>query len=59
MTFEYLVSHYGYPALVAGTMLEGEAILFAGGFEAHGGYLKLQWVILAAFVGSLMGDQLA
>ncbi len=58
MTFDYLVSHYGYVALVAGTVLEGETILIAAGFAAHGGYLKLQWVILAAFAGSLSGDQL-
>jgi membrane protein DedA with SNARE-associated domain len=57
MTFEYLVSHYGYVALVAGTFLEGETILIAAGFAAHVGYLKLQWVVLAAFVGSLAGDQ--
>ena len=57
MTFEYLVSHYGYVALVVGTFLEGETILIAAGFAAHGGYLELQWVILAAFVGTLAGDQ--
>ena len=57
MTFDYLVSHYGYVALVVGTVLEGETILIAAGFAAHGGYLKLQWVILAACVGTLAGDQ--
>jgi membrane protein DedA with SNARE-associated domain len=57
MTFEYLVSHYGYVALVIGTFLEGETILVAAGFAAHGGYLKLQWVMLAALVGSMAGDQ--
>ena len=57
MTFEYLVSHYGYVALVIGTFFEGETILIAAGFAAHGGYLKLQWVTLAAFLGSLAGDQ--
>jgi membrane protein DedA with SNARE-associated domain len=57
MTFDYLVSHYGYVALVVGTIFEGETILIAAGFAAHGGYLKLQWVVLAAFAGSLAGDQ--
>jgi membrane protein DedA with SNARE-associated domain len=57
MTFWYLVSHYGYVALVVGTFFEGETILVAAGFAAHGGYLKLQWVILGAFLGSLAGDQ--
>ena len=31
-------------------------ILFAGGLAAQGGHLKLQWVIAAAFLGSLLGD---
>ena len=57
MTFEYLVSHYGYVALVVGTFLEGETVLIAAGFAAHGGYLELQWVILTACVGTLAGDQ--
>ena len=57
MTFEYLVSNFGYAALVTGTFLEGETILIAAGFAAHSGYLKLQWVVLAAFLGSLAGDQ--
>lgn len=58
MAFEQLVSQYGYPAVLLGTILEGEIVLFAGGFVAHSGYLKLEWVMLAAFVGSLVGDQL-
>lgn len=58
MTFEYLISHYGYVALVIGTFLEGEGILIAAGFAVHLGYLELPWVILAAFGGSLAGDQL-
>lgn len=33
-----------------------ELILFAGGLAAQGGHLKLQWVIAAAFLGSLLGD---
>ncbi len=56
MTFERIVSTYGYPAVVLGTALEGEIFLFAGGFEAHSGHLKLEWVMVAAFVGSLIGD---
>ncbi len=58
MAFENIVTTYGYPALVIGTVLEGEIILFAGGFEAHTGYLKLPWVMAAAFLGSLAGDQI-
>ena len=41
-----------------GTFLEGETILVLAGLAAHQGYLVLTWVILAAFLGSLCGDQL-
>ena len=58
MTVEQIVAQYGYPALVVGTFLEGETILIVAGFAAHQGYLRLSLVILAAFLGSLMGDQL-
>jgi membrane protein DedA with SNARE-associated domain len=55
---EQLISTYGYLAILVGTFLEGETILVLGGFAAHRGYLHLPWVILAAFVGTLAGDQL-
>ncbi len=57
MQIETLVSSYGYLALWIGTFLEGETILVIGGLAAHQGYLKLTGVIVAAFAGSLMGDQ--
>jgi len=55
---ESLISQYGYVAILIGTLLEGETILVLGGFAAHRGLLRLPGVILAAFVGSLMSDQL-
>jgi membrane protein DedA with SNARE-associated domain len=55
---EFLQS-YGYFALFAGTVLEGETILVMAGFAAHRGYLRLELVMLVAFLGSLTGDQLA
>jgi len=58
MTLEALVDTYGYLTILIGTFLEGETILVLGGFAAHRGYLDLYGVILAAFVGSLCGDQL-
>lgn len=54
-----LVAQYGYLAVFIGTFLEGESVLIAGGFLAHRGYMALPWVMLAAFVGSMLGDQLA
>jgi len=58
MALESLIDTYGYLAILVGTFVEGETILVLGGFAAHRGYLHLPWVILAAFIGSLCGDQL-
>ena len=58
MTLEHLIISYGYLALVVGTFLEGETILVLGGIAAKLGYLRLPWVIVSAFVGTLMSDQL-
>jgi membrane protein DedA with SNARE-associated domain len=58
MDFEYLLPAYGYAAVLVGTFFEGETILVLGGFAAHRGYLQLPWVMLAAFAGTLAGDQL-
>lgn len=58
MSFEALISTYGYVAIGIGTFLEGETILVMGGFAAHRGYLELPWVIVSAFIGTLFGDQL-
>ncbi|MBJ6799335.1 DedA family protein [Geomonas propionica] len=53
---EYLQTH-GYWVLFLGTFLEGEAILIFAGFLAFQGYLNLYLVMLAALVGSFLGDQ--
>lgn len=58
MTLAGLISTYGYFAVGVGTFLEGETILVLGGFAAHQGYLELPWVIICAFLGTLIGDQL-
>jgi membrane protein DedA with SNARE-associated domain len=57
MPVETLLTSYGYPMVVVGTMLEGESFLVAGAFLAHHGYLHLPWVIAAGFVGSIAVDQ--
>ena len=56
---EGFVRDYGYVALLVGTFFEGETILLVAGFLAHSGGLDLSLCILAAFVGSLSGDQAA
>jgi len=55
---ESLIMAWGYPALLIGTMLEGETILVIGGYAAHRGYLSFPAVVAIAFVGSLVGDLL-
>ncbi len=58
MSFEALISTYGYAAIAIGTLFEGETILIMAGFAAHQGYLKLPWVIFYGFLGTLGSDQL-
>jgi membrane protein DedA with SNARE-associated domain len=58
MPLESLIATYSYPALFAGTVLEGEAVLIIAGFLAYRGYLELPYVILVAFLGAFLGDQL-
>lgn len=53
-----LIAKYGYLAVFVGTFFEGETILVLGGFAAHLGYLELPYVMLAAFAGTFLGDQL-
>ncbi len=58
MDLQSIIENYGYAAILIGTFLEGETILVLAGLAAHQGYLVLTWVIVAAFLGSLCGDQL-
>lgn len=58
MAPEALIIHFGYIAVLIGTFLEGETILVLAGLAAHRGYLALPIVIMAAFLGTLLGDQL-
>jgi membrane protein DedA with SNARE-associated domain len=55
---EAFIAHWGYLAILGGTVLEGEAVLVAAGAMAHQGLLALPWVIAAAGVGGLVGDQM-
>ncbi len=57
MNVAALISQYGYLALFAGALLEGETGLILAGFAAHQGYLQLHWVILVALAGGFLGDQ--
>jgi membrane protein DedA with SNARE-associated domain len=55
---EHIIQTYGYLAVFVGTFLEGETVLILAGVMAHGGYLNLPSVILAAFLGGLSADQI-
>ncbi|MFZ5522872.1 MAG: DedA family protein [Pseudomonadota bacterium] len=57
MSLAGLIADYGYVALFAGTLLEGETLLILAGFAAHQGYLQLHWVIATALCGGFLGDQ--
>lgn len=52
------LEQFGYLALFVGVFFEGEMVLILAGFLAFQGYLRLEWVILIAFLGACAGDQL-
>lgn len=58
MFMEAYIEHFGYFAVLIGTLLEGETVLLLGGFAAHRGYLDISLVVLSAFIGTVCGDQL-
>ncbi len=47
---------YGYLAILAGCMLEGEALVVLGGFFAYHNLMHLPIVALAAFAGTMVSD---
>jgi membrane protein DedA with SNARE-associated domain len=51
-----LAQTYGYPIVVLGTMLQGEAILLIFGFLAHQGYLSPWIVAIVAAISAIFGD---
>ncbi|HXH02873.1 MAG TPA: DedA family protein [Candidatus Competibacteraceae bacterium] len=53
-----LIEQYGYPIILIGTFFEGEMVLVLGGLAAKLRYLELHWVMLCAFIGTVLGDQL-
>ncbi len=44
--------------VLAGAFVEGETVVIAAGFAVHRGYLPLAPVAIAAFLGTIAGDQL-
>ncbi|OHA26020.1 MAG: hypothetical protein A3D52_01375 [Candidatus Taylorbacteria bacterium RIFCSPHIGHO2_02_FULL_44_36] len=54
---EYFIVKYGYFALFAGSLLEGELVLIVAGFLAHLGLFNWPWVVAVALVGTIVSDQ--
>jgi membrane protein DedA with SNARE-associated domain len=52
-----LLENYGYPAIVLGTIVEGETVLILAGMLSFWGVLDLPLVMIMAFIGSYGGDQ--
>lgn len=58
LTLEAIITKFGYYALFGGTFLEGESFTLIAGFCAHRGYLHIGAVVLVAFLGAFLSDQL-
>ena len=58
MDINGLISHYGYAALIVGSLAEGETITLLGGVVAHQGLLKFPLVVISVALGGMIGDQL-
>ena len=52
----HFMIQYGYFAILAGCMLEGEALVVLGGFFAYHHTMHLPIVALAAFIGTMISD---
>jgi membrane protein DedA with SNARE-associated domain len=58
MDVKHLLLTYGPLVVLIWTFFEGETVLVVAGILAQQGYMSLELCILAAFAGSLAGDQL-
>ncbi len=52
----YFITHYGYIAILIGSLFEGETLLIIAGLAVHQGLLDLPLVFLCSLVGTLVGD---
>ncbi len=55
---DQFLASYGLIVVYLGVIIEGDSVLLAAGFLAHQGVLHPTGVFLAAFAGSLTGDQI-
>jgi membrane protein DedA with SNARE-associated domain len=54
---ESFIANYGFIVIFFGAILEGETVVVMAGFLSHNGPLNPFTVMLAAFLGSMAGDQ--
>lgn len=52
------IQDYGYVFIFIATLLEGETVVALAGFVAYQGFLDFEAVLLVAFVGGMLGDQI-
>ncbi|WP_066781926.1 DedA family protein [Sphingomonas sp. CCH5-D11] len=57
MTIEAIIARWGVAAVFAGTMLEGETAVIAGGLIAHQGLIAWPLALAAGALGSFLADQ--
>ena len=55
--FETFIQNYGYLAVFLFACIEGEVAVLTAGFLCKKGLMSLNWVIAAAFLGTLMTEQ--
>lgn len=58
MTIPQLLGTYGYWLILGWTLLEGETIVIIAGVAAAAGHMELWLIILVAWVGSYISDQI-
>lgn len=54
---EEFINTWGYWAVFLGSLVEGESVILTAGFLSAQGYLSLYKIILVAFIGTLIADQ--
>ncbi len=52
------IQHYGYAFVFIATLFEGETVVALAGFTAYQQYLDFETVIVVAFLGGMIGDQI-
>ena len=57
MDLPALIAQFGYAAVLAGTVFEGETVLLLAGYSAHRGYLDFAAVAGIAWFGAALGGQ--